>query len=121
MNARENPPFDPLAKTAKEDAKTFDDAIFRFMSLEDRKRWMGSGLFNDLRVFQTGYYEKARGHAGERESLSEGILIYCIAGKGRFVQKSTTWRITDMRPTKRTPGRSIGCTFQDPEWRCTVS
>jgi AraC-like DNA-binding protein len=38
MNARENPPFDSLAKTAKEDAKTFDNAIFRFMSLEDRKR-----------------------------------------------------------------------------------
>jgi AraC-like DNA-binding protein len=94
MNARENPPFDPLAKTAKEDAKTFDDAIFRFMSLEDRKRWMGSGLFNDLRVFQAGYYQKAHGHAGERESLSEGIFIYCIAGKGRFVHKSATWHIT---------------------------
>jgi hypothetical protein len=37
MNAGENPPFDPLAKTAKEDAKTFDDAIFRFMSLETER------------------------------------------------------------------------------------
>src|ERR1700722_12180308 len=34
-------------------------------------------------------------------------VIFCIAFHGR---------ITDMKPTMRTPGRSIGCTFQDPEW-----
>jgi AraC-like DNA-binding protein len=55
---------------------------------------MGSRLFNDLQVFQAGYYEKAHGHAAKRESLPEGIFIYCIAGKGRFVQKSITWNIT---------------------------
>jgi AraC-like DNA-binding protein/quercetin dioxygenase-like cupin family protein len=85
--------FDPRAAGFAEETKIFEEAIFHFLSLEDRRRWLQSRLFADLTVFQVGYFKRARGHAVERRSLDEGILIYCVAGTGRCSQKNKTWTV----------------------------
>jgi AraC family transcriptional regulator, arabinose operon regulatory protein len=90
MHTKSAPPFDPRVATFEEETRMFDEAIFHFMPLEDRKRWMQSGLRNDLRVFQAGYFKKSHGHAVERKNLAEGVLIYCVAGKGTYTQKNIT-------------------------------
>jgi AraC family transcriptional regulator, arabinose operon regulatory protein len=93
MSARKKLPFDPRVARFEEETKSFEEAIFHFLSLEDRRRWMRPDLFSDLTVFQVGYFKKARGHAVERGSLDEAILIYCVAGKGEYSQRSTTWTV----------------------------
>jgi AraC-like DNA-binding protein len=62
---------------------------------------MQSPLLNDLRVFQVGYFKKSHGHAVERKNLNEGVLIYCVAGKGSYTQKDKTFEVV--------PGNLLYC------------
>jgi AraC-like DNA-binding protein len=93
MKSRVKLPFDPRVVRFEEETKTFEESIFHFLSLEDRKRWMQSNLFSDLTVFQAGFFKKAHGHSVERNNLDEGILIYCIAGKGKFLHNGDSWTV----------------------------
>jgi AraC family transcriptional regulator, arabinose operon regulatory protein len=93
VHISEKLPFDPRAATFQEETKPFEEAIFHFLSLEDRRRWVQPKLFADLTVFQVGYFKRAHKHAVERRSLDEGILIYCVGGKGQYSQKGSTWPI----------------------------
>jgi len=86
-------PFDPRVEGFEEETKPFDEAIFHFLSLEDRRRWMQSNHFSDLTAFQVGYFKRAHGHAVERKSLDEGILIYCVAGKGQYSHSKSSWNV----------------------------
>jgi AraC-like DNA-binding protein/quercetin dioxygenase-like cupin family protein len=93
MHTPDRLPFDPRASGFEEETKTFEEAIFHFLSLEDRRHWVQPNLFGDLTVFQVGYFKRAHGHAVERRSLDEGILIYCVAGKGKYSQNNRTWSV----------------------------
>jgi len=93
MNAKTNPPFDPRVNTFKEETKTFEESVFHFIPLEDRKGWMQESLLDDLRVFQVGFFKKAHGHVVERRNLDEGILIYCVGGKGHYTQDGSIWPV----------------------------
>jgi AraC family transcriptional regulator, arabinose operon regulatory protein len=93
MHVREKLPFDPRVARFEEETRTFEEAIFHFLSLEDRRRWMQTSLFADLTAFQVGFFKRAHGHAVERKSLDEGILIYCVAGKGYLSQNTSAWNV----------------------------
>lgn len=93
MRHKKQLPFDPRVTTFHEESRTFEEVIFHFMSLEDRKRWLHSAAIEDLRVFQTGYFKKAHGHSVERRNLDESVLIYCVGGKGRYTRGKSSWSI----------------------------
>ena len=90
---REKLPFDTRAAGFEEETRTFEEAIFHFLSMEDRRRWMENRFLADFAVFQFGYFKRAHGHAVERTSLDEGVLIYCVAGKGHYCQANSSGSI----------------------------
>jgi AraC-like DNA-binding protein/quercetin dioxygenase-like cupin family protein len=101
MHTKSAPPYDPRVAAYEEETRMFEETVFHFLSLEDRRQWMQSALLNDLRVFQVGYFKKSHGHAVERKNLNEGVLIYCVAGKGSYTQKTTTLEVV--------PGNLLYC------------
>ena len=90
MHVKEKLPFDPRATGFEEETKTFEEATFHFLSLEDRRRWLQCNFLSDLAVFQAGYFKRAHGHAVERKGLDEGIVIYCVGGKGYYSQAKSS-------------------------------
>ncbi len=90
MRLKEKLPFDPRATKFEEETRTFEEATFHFLSLDDRRRWLQCEFLSDLAVFQAGYFKRARGHAVERRGLDEGVLIYCVAGKGYYSQAKSS-------------------------------
>lgn len=93
MKSKAKPPFDPRATSFEDETRTFEEAVFHFLPLENRTQWMQPNRFPDLTVFQVGYFKKAHGHSVERRDLDEGILIYCVDGKGQFSQKGGSWTV----------------------------
>lgn len=94
MKRKAAPPFDPLSAGFKDETRTFEEAVFHFLPIENRTQWMQPQRFPDLTVFQAGYFKRAHGHSVERKDLDEGILIYCVDGKGEFTQKGSSWTVS---------------------------
>ena len=51
-------------------------------------------LLHDLMVTRAGYFPKASGHAVERHTIDEYIVIYCIDGSGWFRLNDHRWPVT---------------------------
>jgi len=85
MKSKATLPFGPPAESFEDETKTFEEAVFHFLPLENRTQWMQPNRFPDLTVFQVGYFKKAHQHSVERRDLDEGILIYCVDGKGQLL------------------------------------
>src|SRR5581483_8062785 len=94
MKRKATPPYDPLAEGFEDEIRTFEEAIFHFLPIENRTRWMRNKRLADLTVFQAGYFKKAHGHSVERKDLDEGILIYCVDGMGEFSQRGGSWTVS---------------------------
>lgn len=77
----------------REITRDFHKVVYRALTLKERSKWIGLAEFADLRVFSAGYYEKAKGLYWSRQGLAEGVLIYCVAGRGRYSQGGRTWSI----------------------------
>ncbi len=68
------------------DAVTEQYASASFRSLPDgfRRKWFANTELSDFCVFSCGYYQRAEGHKWERSNLNEGIVIYCVDGRGHL-------------------------------------
>lgn len=66
--------------------RTYKDCRCWWMEDSERMRWAGSAspVLAGLQVFQCGLFVEASEHQWERTDLAEGVLIYCVDGKGHF-------------------------------------
>lgn len=66
--------------------RTYKDCRCWWLEDRERMRWAGSSspVLAGLQVFQCGLFVEASGHRWQRSDLAEGILIYCVDGKGYF-------------------------------------
>jgi AraC-like DNA-binding protein len=69
--------------------KTYASAILLGVPRDGRRQWIEHPFFRDLNVFSCGFYEIAHGLKWSRHGLDEGVLIYCIDGKGIFSARGT--------------------------------
>jgi AraC-like DNA-binding protein len=60
-----------------------------------RREWIAaeSPVLSGLRVFSCGTFIKASSHRWERSGLAEGILIYCVDGRGCYAQDGREWEV----------------------------
>ncbi len=65
------------------------------LSDAQRRQWIAapSPVLGGLRVFSCGTFIKASTHRWERSGLPEGILIYCVDGKGCYRQEGRQWEV----------------------------
>jgi AraC-like DNA-binding protein len=73
--------------------RAFKKIVCLPMPLHERVKWMSLRDLSDFRIFSCGLYAKASGHSWKRSGLDEGVLIYCVEGKGSFRQGKRTWSI----------------------------
>jgi len=75
--------------------RSFADCYRWSLTDAERRQWMAarSSVLGALRVFSCGLFVEARGHWWERDSLPEGILIYCTEGRGHYRQKKRAWEV----------------------------
>lgn len=77
----------------KKHVANYDNAIFLAIPQNIRMKWMKHPAFADLNVFSCGYFENAHGHKWTRSDLNEGVLIYCVEGKGFYTYDNKTYAV----------------------------
>lgn len=67
-----------------------------FHSLPDllRKKWFNYPKLSGFSVFSCGYYQRAEGHKWERNNLNEGVVVYCVEGKGNLAIDGEIYSVT---------------------------
>lgn len=77
------------------DVDTEHYASATFCSLPDslRWKWMNQRELAVFCVFSCGYFQRAEGHRWERSHLNEGIVLYCVEGKGLVSIQGTTYPV----------------------------
>lgn len=73
--------------------QSFGDARYCVVGGDDYRRWSEDPVCMDLCVFSCGWYAEAWKHAWRRQGRAEGVLIYCVAGKGVYEQDGTRWNV----------------------------
>ena len=91
--ARRQPPFEKEGLEWREFTRNFKHTLLFFLSLNERKRWMATSHLSDFMVFSCGHYVETHGLRWERENLDEGVVIYCVAGKGYYRQGGKEWTV----------------------------
>jgi AraC family transcriptional regulator of arabinose operon len=82
MNKKRNIPFESAVNKWKNHTQGFGDVEFLAMPQQERKKWVNHSALSYFHVFSCGYYAKAHGHNFERQHLDEGILVFCVDGRG---------------------------------------
>ena len=84
-----------LAPVYTHQARTYKDCRHYWLDEAERIRWARSTspLLAGLQVFSCGEFVEAWGHMWERKNLPEGVLIYCIAGKGYYQSENRDWAV----------------------------
>ncbi|NQV34684.1 MAG: AraC family ligand binding domain-containing protein, partial [Phycisphaeraceae bacterium] len=96
-----DPPFEPAINQWQSITQAFEEAVFRAVPENERRKWINHPLLSGFYVFSCGYFKKAWGHQWERKDLAEGVFIYCVGGKGWLKCENKTWTVS--------PGDSFYC------------
>jgi len=86
-------PFESEITQWRAITRSFGRATFLAIPESERTKWIGHPSLSRFRVFSCGYFEKASGHRWERDGLAEGVLIYCVAGRGLFEFEDKRWAV----------------------------
>lgn len=86
-------PFESAITRWRGLTRSFGRATLLAMPKAERAKWIEHPSFSRFRVFSCGYFERASGHRWERDGLAEGILIYCVAGRGVFEFEDKRWAV----------------------------
>lgn len=85
----------PLEAIFTKQTRGYKDCRFWWLEDRERIRWAGSTspVLAGLQVFQCGLFVEAAGHQWERSGLAEGVLIYCVDGKGSFRHEGRDFKV----------------------------
>ena len=70
--------------------RNYTSAMLLAVPVDQRVKWMKHPCCRDLNVFSCGYYVVAHGLDWSRSGLNEGVVIYCVDGKGTFSARRKT-------------------------------
>jgi AraC-like DNA-binding protein len=73
--------------------RAFGGARFCVAGNADFRRWSRDPVGMDFCVFSCGWYAAARGMAWQRRDRAEGVLIYCVGGRGVYRQDGVPWKV----------------------------
>lgn len=84
-----------LLQTWTKQERTYKDCRHYWLDEEERERWIRSAspALASFQVFSCGLFVEAWEHMWERDGLPEGILVYCVDGKGYFHEGDRDWAI----------------------------
>lgn len=84
-----------LAHTWANLERTYTDCRHYWLDEAERLRWhhAPSPVLAGFQVFSCGRFVEAWGHMWERDKLPEGVLIYCVDGKGYYQADDRDWVI----------------------------
>lgn len=88
-------PFEQSAQELVRHVHSFRQAEYRAMEYADRQDWIKSpcALLNTLRVFSCGIFVEGKNHSWTRKNLPEGVLIYCVNGRGIYRRSGREWEV----------------------------
>ncbi|MCX6873497.1 MAG: AraC family transcriptional regulator [Verrucomicrobia bacterium] len=75
--------------------RPYTDCRHYWLDEAERLRWhhAPSPVLAGFQVFSCGRFVEAWGHMWERDKLPEGVLIYCVDGKGYYQADDRDWLI----------------------------
>ena len=86
----------PRASDWMTQERTYRDCRRYWLDVPERVRWVkaSSPLFSSFQIFSCGQFVEAWGHMWERQAIPEGVLIYCVDGKGYYQTDERDWAMT---------------------------
>lgn len=75
--------------------RSYKDCRRWWLDDPERRRWVNSPspLLAGLQVFSCGMFVEAWDHMWERANLPEGVVIYCVDGKGYYQGEDRDWAV----------------------------
>lgn len=102
------PPLQELGFDWDRVTAQYESAAFRSLPDALRRTWMENRDLSGFSVFSCGYYQRAEGHRWERDRSKEGIVLYCVEGKGTVTIEKTVFPVMEGDVVYCAPGTRHG-------------